>query len=144
MWKAEPLTSQFQSPMCDVRPGGRRRKAQLAPGYDMHDNGSVFSDLTSNVEKEEESPLRNAKSFLSRHSADSADASSDMSDTSVSSDLAMLDSGSVNYFDTDNTSSYSSSSSSSSSVIARVGGVASKSPFTHFTKLHALIPVVKK
>ena len=126
--------------MCDVRPGGRRRKAQLAPGYDMHDNGSVFSDLTSNVEKEEESPLRNAKSFLSRHSADSADASSDMSD---SSDLAMLDSGSVNYFDTDNTSS--SSSSSSSSVSARVvGGLASKSPFTHFTKLHALIPVVKK
>jgi hypothetical protein len=133
MWKAEPLTSQFQSPMCDVRPGGRRRKAQLAPGYDMHDNGSVFSDLTSNVEKEEESPLRNAKSFLSRHSADSADASSDMS---VSSDLAMLDSGSVNYFDTDNTSS--------SGVSARVGGVASKSPFTHFTKLHALIPLVKK
>ena len=122
--------------MCDVRPGGRRRKAQLAPGYDMHDNGSVFSDLTSNVEKEEESPLRNAKSFLSRHSADSADASSDMSDISDSSDLAMLDSGSVNYFDTDNTSS--------SGVSARVGGVASKSPFTHFTKLHALIPVVKK
>ena len=129
MWKAEPLTSQFQSPMCDVRPGGRRRKAQLAPGYDMHDHGSVFSDLTSNVE-EDESPLRNAKSFLSRHSTDAADASSDMSD---SSDLAMLDSGSVNYFNT-----------STSSASARVGSVASKSPFTHFTKLHALLPVVKK
>ena len=132
MWKAEPLTSQFQSPMCDVRPGGRRRKAQLAPGYDMHDHGSVFSDLTSNVE-EDESPLRNAKSFLSRHSAESADASSDMSDMSDLSDLAMLDSGSVNYFNT-----------STSSASARVGGVASKSPFTHFTKLHALLPVVKK
>lgn len=99
----------------------------------MHDNGSVFSDLTSTVE-EDESPLRNAKSFLSRHSTDAADASSDMSD---SSDLAMLDSGSVHYFNTDNTSSSSVSG-------ARVGGVASKSPFTHFTKLHALIPVVKK
>ena len=95
----------------------------------MHDHGSVFSDLTSNVE-EDESPLRNAKSFLSRHSAESADASSDMSDLS---DLAMLDSGSVNYFNT-----------STSSASARVGGVASKSPFTHFTKLHALLPVVKK